>query len=55
MQITFGPVFRTDDDKAIPVVMDAHCPHMGAHMGYGGTIKVTHHWPVCVDPMLVAV
>ena len=30
-------VFRGEDGKAH--VLDAHCPHMGAHLGYGGRIK----------------
>src|SRR3546814_6367094 len=21
-----------------PVVLDAHCPHLGAHLGYGGSV-----------------
>jgi phenylpropionate dioxygenase-like ring-hydroxylating dioxygenase large terminal subunit len=28
--------FRTDAGSA--VVLDAHCPHMGAHIGYGGVV-----------------
>lgn len=30
-------VFRTQDGTAH--VMDAHCPHLGAHLGYGGRIE----------------
>ncbi len=30
-------LFRTESGKA--VVADAHCPHMGAHLGYGGAIN----------------
>ena len=29
-------LFRTEAGKA--VVLDAHCPHLGAHLGYGGTV-----------------
>src|SRR6478736_1992356 len=41
-------VFRTAAGRA--VVVDAHCPHMGAHLGYGGTVEGEgircpfHHW-----------
>ncbi|MBH8561914.1 aromatic ring-hydroxylating dioxygenase subunit alpha [Nostoc sp. CENA67] len=30
-------LFRTED--GIAHVFDAHCPHLGAHLGYGGCIK----------------
>ncbi|MGK7953412.1 MAG: Rieske 2Fe-2S domain-containing protein [Xenococcaceae cyanobacterium] len=30
-------LFRTE--KGIPCILDAHCPHLGAHLGYGGTVK----------------
>lgn len=30
-------LFRGEDNKAR--VLDAHCPHLGAHMGYGGQVK----------------
>lgn len=30
-------VFRGADGA--PVVLDAYCPHLGAHMGHGGTVK----------------
>ena len=30
-------VFRTASGEA--AVVDAHCPHMGAHFGYGGTVQ----------------
>lgn len=29
--------FRTEDGKAH--VVDAHCPHLGAHLGHGGTVE----------------
>jgi len=29
--------FRTEDGR--PVMMDAYCPHMGAHMGRGGCVE----------------
>jgi len=29
-------LFRTEAGRA--VVLDAHCPHLGAHLGYGGTV-----------------
>jgi phenylpropionate dioxygenase-like ring-hydroxylating dioxygenase large terminal subunit len=40
--------FRTASGRA--VVADAHCPHMGAHLGYGGVVDGEgircpfHHW-----------
>jgi 3-ketosteroid 9alpha-monooxygenase subunit A len=30
-------LFRTEAGEA--VVMDAHCPHLGAHLGHGGTVE----------------
>lgn len=30
-------LFRGEDGK--PRVLDAHCPHLGAHLGYGGQVK----------------
>jgi 3-ketosteroid 9alpha-monooxygenase subunit A len=30
-------LFRTEAGQAH--VLDAHCPHLGAHLGYGGTVK----------------
>ncbi|WP_088241254.1 Rieske 2Fe-2S domain-containing protein [Calothrix rhizosoleniae] len=30
-------LFRTEDGK--PQVFDAHCPHLGAHLGYGGKVN----------------
>ncbi len=30
-------MFRTESGKA--VVMDAHCPHLGADLGFGGTVE----------------
>src|SRR4051812_45876125 len=30
-------LFRTDAGEA--VVLDAHCPHLGAHLGHGGTVE----------------
>lgn len=30
-------IFRTEDGTAR--VFDAHCPHLGAHLGYGGKVK----------------
>ncbi|MEN3271267.1 MAG: hypothetical protein V7636_28, partial [Actinomycetota bacterium] len=30
-------LFRTEAGEA--VVLDAHCPHLGAHLGYGGTVE----------------
>jgi len=41
-------LFRTE--AGAPVLLDAHCPHMGAHLGYGGTVEGDglrcpfHHW-----------
>ncbi|HYC57034.1 MAG TPA: Rieske 2Fe-2S domain-containing protein [Candidatus Binatia bacterium] len=29
--------YRTESGRA--VVADAHCPHLGAHLGYGGTVE----------------
>lgn len=30
-------LFRTEAGE--PHLLDAHCPHLGAHLGYGGTVK----------------
>ena len=30
-------VFRTEGGEA--KVLDAYCPHLGAHLGHGGTVK----------------
>lgn len=30
-------LFRTED--GMPHVLDAHCPHLGAHLGHGGKVK----------------
>jgi phenylpropionate dioxygenase-like ring-hydroxylating dioxygenase large terminal subunit len=30
-------MFRTEEGEA--KVLDAHCPHLGAHLGYGGKVK----------------
>ncbi len=30
-------LFRTED--GLPRVFDAHCPHLGAHLGYGGRVE----------------
>jgi phenylpropionate dioxygenase-like ring-hydroxylating dioxygenase large terminal subunit len=30
-------IFRTENGEA--KVLDAYCPHLGAHLGYGGTVK----------------
>src|SRR5262249_38696229 len=43
-------LFRTESGRA--VVMDAHCPHLGAHLGLGkvereGIRCAFHHW--CFD------
>jgi phenylpropionate dioxygenase-like ring-hydroxylating dioxygenase large terminal subunit len=41
-------LYRTGSGRA--VVVDAHCPHMGAHVGYGGQVEGDsircpfHHW-----------
>lgn len=36
-------------EQGVAHVMDAHCPHLGAHLGYGGRVKGCHlvcpfHW-----------
>jgi phenylpropionate dioxygenase-like ring-hydroxylating dioxygenase large terminal subunit len=47
-----------------PVLLDPHCPHMGAHLGHGGRVRdgcvacPFHGWRVdgggaCVDPPLL--
>ena len=33
-------LFRTEAGEA--KVLDAHCPHLGAHLGYGGKVKGEH-------------
>jgi phenylpropionate dioxygenase-like ring-hydroxylating dioxygenase large terminal subunit len=30
-------LFRGEDGKA--TLLDAHCPHLGAHLGYGGRVE----------------
>jgi nitrite reductase/ring-hydroxylating ferredoxin subunit len=41
-------LFRTEAGEA--VVLDAHCPHLGAHLGYGGCVRADsivcpfHNW-----------
>ncbi len=41
-------LFRADDGT--PHLLDAHCPHLGAHLGHGGTVEGSglrcpfHHW-----------
>ena len=46
-------LYRTEGGRA--VVADAHCPHMGAHLGYGGVVDGEgircpfHHWRYDVD------
>jgi nitrite reductase/ring-hydroxylating ferredoxin subunit len=30
-------LFRTESGQ--PVMLDAHCPHLGAHLGYGGIVE----------------
>lgn len=52
-------LFRTESGRA--VVMDAYCPHLGAHLGYGGTVKGEslecpfHHWRFDAEGACVAV
>ena len=29
------------DEAGAPHLLDAHCPHLGAHLGYGGTVEGT--------------
>ncbi len=31
--------FRTNDDARQVAIVDAHCPHMGAHLGHGGVVE----------------
>jgi 3-ketosteroid 9alpha-monooxygenase subunit A len=31
-------LFRTAEAKGRPVVLDAYCPHLGAHLGHGGVV-----------------
>lgn len=46
-------LFRTGSGRA--VLADAHCPHMGAHLGYGGRVEGEgircpfHHWRFDVE------
>ncbi|KAB8335313.1 Rieske 2Fe-2S domain-containing protein [Scytonema tolypothrichoides VB-61278] len=49
------------DEEGIPHILDAHCPHLGAHLGYGGriegeTIRCPYHgWLWNVDGQCVKV
>jgi phenylpropionate dioxygenase-like ring-hydroxylating dioxygenase large terminal subunit len=44
-------LFRTKDGT--PHILDAHCPHLGAHLGYGGRVEGEtiqcpfHGWMFC--------
>jgi 3-ketosteroid 9alpha-monooxygenase subunit A len=46
-------VFRTASGE--PAITDPHCPHLGAHLGYGGTVQGEsircpfHHWEFGTD------
>ncbi|HEX4429164.1 MAG TPA: Rieske 2Fe-2S domain-containing protein [Frankiaceae bacterium] len=52
-------LYRTDGGRA--VLVDAHCPHMGAHLGYGGKTDGEgircpfHHWCFNADGQCVEV
>ena len=52
-------LFRTEDGKAN--LLDAHCPHVGAHLGHGGkvfgnTIQCPFHgWRIGGDGACVAI
>lgn len=52
-------LFRTDDGK--PCVLDAFCPHLGAHLGYGGKVDrgaircPFHGWRISGEGKVVAV
>ncbi len=52
-------LFRTDDGKAN--LLDAHCPHIGAHLGHGGkvignTIQCPFHgWRIAGDGSCAAI
>lgn len=46
-------LYRGEDGK--PVILDAFCPHLGAHLGFGGTVEGNsircpfHAWRFCGD------
>ncbi len=52
-------IFRTEDGELS--VLDAFCPHLGAHLGHGGTVKGTeiecpfHAWRFGLDGVCTAV
>lgn len=52
-------LYRGDDGVA--VMLDAHCPHLGAHLGYGGRVKGSeiacpfHGWRFGADGVCAAI
>jgi nitrite reductase/ring-hydroxylating ferredoxin subunit len=52
-------LYRTESGR--PVLVDAHCPHMGAHLGYGGKVCGEnircpfHSWEFAADGPCVSV
>lgn len=52
-------LFRTEDGK--PNLLDAHCPHVGAHLGHGGKVRGNtiqcpfHGWRIGGDGACVAI
>ena len=53
-------VLARDETGAVRVT-DAHCPHMGAHLGYGGVVRGCdlvcpfHHWSWGADGQNTAI
>ena len=52
----FGrPLVLYRGDDGVAHVLDAHCPHLGAHLGYGGEVAEIsvrspfHHWELDGD------
>jgi nitrite reductase/ring-hydroxylating ferredoxin subunit len=37
--VLFRPEASADNDRPAPALLDAHCPHMGAHLGHGGKVE----------------
>jgi phenylpropionate dioxygenase-like ring-hydroxylating dioxygenase large terminal subunit len=39
LEILGRPLVLYRDESGTPHILDAHCPHLGAHLGYGGRVE----------------